>query len=185
MSRILLDVDGVSADFIGKTFHDLAAEGGPRHTAEDLTEWDLHTLVSEEWDPVMENFWHRHGWVAAMDPYPGAAEGIQRLRDAGHEVYFLTTAMHTAPYWMWERYQWLRRNMGADGRDVLFAAHKHLVGGDIFVDDKPDNILKWQKCHEGRSVLWAQPWNRAALYPADCVRTSRWEDLLSIAAGDR
>lgn len=183
MKRILLDVDGVVADFIGKTFQDLVAEGGPAHTAEDLQEWDLHVLVHEKWDATMESFWHREGWVDTMHPYQGAREGVHALRDAGHEVYWVTTAMHAAPFWMWERRQWLLREMDATDHDILFASHKHIVLGDIFVDDKPANVSRWAQAHpKGHGVLWAQPWNRLATFSSG-GRTNKWENILHLADG--
>jgi len=181
VKRILLDVDGVSANFLGRTFEMLAYHGGPAHTADDLQEWAIEHLLGTEHDDLLRRIWHSEGFVACLNAYPGAVSGTQALRDAGHEVYFVTTAMHDAKHWMWERYYWLKRELGADGHDILFAAHKHLVVGDVFVDDKPANVLKWQQAHpKGASVLWAQPWNRSATF-GEAGRTSSWEDILHLA----
>lgn len=180
--RVLLDVDGVLCDFIGRTFSDLAKYGGPAHTADDLKDWDIHHLLGTEHDALLEHIWHAKDFVTSLDPYPGAAEGIDRLRTLGHEVYFVTTAMHTAEHWVWERCHWLKKHMGARGNDILFVAHKHIVEGDMLIDDKPSNVERWDEHHPRKlAVLWDQPWNRAAVTHPFLLRTSNWEYIAEMA----
>lgn len=175
MRTVLLDVDGVSADFVQHTLNTLVRLRGPRLSPENILTWDIFSSLPPSCEDALLAEWHRAGWCATMPLYAGAREGIARLNTVARVVY-VTTPMHDAPHWMWERDQWLRNHLNASGRDIIFAAAKHLVMGDVFVDDKVSNVLEWHQHHpEGVAILWERPYNRHEDIPQGVIRTNSWD----------
>jgi len=182
MRRVLLDVDGVSADFVGATLDSLLRLGGPVMTAEDIVTWDIFGSVPRSYEDALTAEWHKPGWCAGIPLYEGARDAVLELREVA-EVVFVTTAMNDAPHWLWEREQWLRRNLNAGGRDLVFTAAKHLIVGDVFVDDKASNVAEWHRHHpHGTAVLWDQPYNRQETLPG-VLRLGSWAELLEVVTG--
>jgi 5'(3')-deoxyribonucleotidase len=171
MRVVLLDVDGVLADFVGGC---LRGDVG----AEDIRAWDvLESLPAEYRDEVFES-WHREGWCRGLGLYPGAREAVMGLRDVAR-VLFVTSPMSGAPHWMWERDRWLREHLNATSDEIVFATAKHHVCGDVFVDDRVANVLDWHRHHPlGLAVLWRQPYNEDADLPSAILHTDDWSDVM-------
>ena len=169
---ILLDVDGVLADFHGQTEQDLRAAGGPLD--EVYRSWQIQDHLPPEWASWCETQWRQKGWCAKLPVYPDARQGVDLLR-GHHQVLFVTTPMSDAPHWHHEREQWLIQHFGAAPSDVIFAHDKSKVRGLILVDDKPSNVAGFGV----GGVLWARPYNRQALLTNP--RMSSWEALSNYA----
>lgn len=178
MRHVLLDVDGVLADFHKPTLEFLERRFGLRYDLSSFPTWDIFATVGREYQPETERHWAEEGWCAAIPLYEGAVEGVRLLRDSGAEVFFVTAQMTHAPFWMWERVQWLKRHFDADDRHVVFTLSKHLVVGDVLVDDKPSNVASWTAAHPTRhAVLWDQPTNAGVETPPGAVRCGSWADV--------
>jgi len=173
---ILLDVDGVLADFVGASLSRLAGRFGRFHTREQITEWDFSSLPG--FAEVASDFWEstkEPGFCASIEPYPEARAGVDLLRAIpGVSVEFLTSPMHGCPTWTHERDLWLEKHFGAHHHEVMHVRKKERVRGDILVDDKTDHIDAWSLANpKGIPILWAQPYN------AGHVKT--WTEVESIA----
>lgn len=180
MRRVILDVDGVSADFVTHTLHTLVALGGPQMHHDDIHTWDIFGSIPREWEDRMVAEWHRPGWCAGIPLYEGAREAVVALREVA-EVVFVTTAMEDAPHWMWERSRWLKQHLNAGARDIIFAASKKHIGADVFVDDKVSNVVEWHHAHPTSvAILWDQPYNRQESLPAGVQRTRSWEQVVQL-----
>lgn len=90
---------------------------------------------------------------------------LQNIADLG----VLTTAANgmSMPY----KLEWLNNNFPYIKSVVMVNTHlKHLIRGDILIDDGIHNLEKWQ----GISVLYSQPWNQDnTLLP----RAKTWKDV--------
>lgn len=179
MKRVLVDVDGVLADFVTSTLEELIEIGGPRMAYEDIKTWDMFSCIPHAFHEGLLTAWRRPGFCAGLDLYPGVVEAIDSIRDVA-EVVFVTAPMPDAPHWMWERNWWLKRHFGATERDVVFAVSKHLVVGDVLVDDKTSNVVSWTKHHpQGLGVLWTQPYNRHDVGER-LLHTDSWAEVESL-----
>jgi len=183
VKRVLLDVDGVTADFLTATLDTLVQLGGPRVPPEAIHTWDIFGSLPREWEDRIVAEWHKPNWCSSVPIYPGAREAVLRLRDIA-EVVFVTTAMHGAPHWMWERDVWLRTHLNAGGRDIIFATAKHVVSGDVLVDDKASNVAEWHKHNpRGTAILWDRPYNRTEQVASSIVRMDSWSALEELVQG--
>jgi 5'(3')-deoxyribonucleotidase len=177
MRRVLLDVDGVLADFTAKVIQTARDITGKTLIEGDFHDYDVFRTVGREHEDAVRKAWSSPGWCASLNPYDGASAFVARLRKT-HRVYFVTAPMPGAPHWYWERHQWLDSNFGASYRDVIFTTAKHVVCGDFLVDDKPSNLEEWAVHNpSGTAVVFDQPYNRQV---QSCVRAYGYDGLLSI-----
>ncbi len=177
---VLLDCDGVLADFTTEALGLIERETGKRYTPEEIPHWE-----------VFESLGHPEMWVkfgelasqvdycASMKPYPEALVAVKKFRETC-EVLIVTAPVDARP-WMYERAHWIEDHFGISRKKVIFAHEKQQVQGDMFVDDKPANVLVWAAANpDGIAVLWDHPYNRVAILPKGVVRTSDWNVLHSL-----
>jgi 5'(3')-deoxyribonucleotidase len=179
--RVLVDVDGVLADFVGHTFATLTALGGPERRHENVVQWDILDVVPPEFKEGLNQQWHSKGWCQTIPELPGAGRAVRELQSVA-DLHILTAAF-PAPYWHHERLEWLYHRVGVKGRDVTFSCRKEFVYGDVFVDDKTEHVVAWAERHPtGRAFLWAQPWNNeCAPVPENVTRTRSWDLVIEAA----
>lgn len=174
--RILVDVDGVIADFVGSALRVVEQLGGKAIGAHEVREWDIENLLPSA---KRQLFWDRvtaAGFCASLDAYPGSVEAISRLRRR-HDVYFVTSDMATCPTWAHERRAWLKQHFDVHYRSIVHTHAKYLVSGDALIDDKPEHIEAWGNDHpKGAALLWDAAYNRAS---ESGVRVCGWDDVES------
>lgn len=177
MTRILLDCDGVLADFIGPVLELVREHTGREHARADVTGFGFAAalkLSADENRIVTDAISNRAGWWSSLPVLPGAREGVARLRELG-EVYIVTSPWNSCATWLHEREAWLKKHFDIPHSRVLAGSAKHLVAGQWFVDDKTSTLHDWQSENDGVAVQWATPHNRRDgwLGPS----TSSWEQL--------
>ncbi len=181
---ILLDVDGVLANFIEANLRTLR-EIGVEREHDDVTQWYLEEALklTSSQRARMKARWSEPGFCLDIPVYPGAVAGVEALRAIG-DVYAVTAPMTSGPTWQHERTEWLVRHFDFRRNDVVQTAAKHIVGGDVLVEDKLETLRRWEIEHPaGVSVAWDRRYNAADLdgwRPA--CRTSDWGTVRSIAA---
>jgi 5'(3')-deoxyribonucleotidase len=175
--RLILDVDGVLADFVGHTLTllgDMAPPGG----REAFTSWEMLSVMSPEARARCAHGWRQPGWCATMPPLPETQNAVDRL-GLRAEIVYATAPMPAAPHWMYERAMWLERMFAANPASIVFTHDKSHVWGDVFVDDKAENVDGWAETHpEGFAVLWDAPYNRDWTPRRDnAVRADGWATM--------
>lgn len=151
--RIILDVDGVCADLMGA----LRNEIGPQFPA-CVTQWDFRGLLGAEEREYAGFLMERANFWDGIPLMPGARECVDKLR-VHHDVVFATSPWDSCPGWHSTRNAWLWRNLSVRSGDVVFTARKDLVAGDVFLDDKPENVLAWMGAGHGEGYLFAASYN--------------------------
>ena len=159
---ILLDVDGVLADFVGCARTWVNECHGVYFNDEQVTDYNLMTSfgLPGGWPSFI-------GWLSKrracldIDPYDGAEEFVDDLRKLGRVV-AVTTPFVGVSHWEADRRTWLEENFGFDQKDLVFCKDKSLVCGDVLIEDKPENCVAWNAAHNGLTILFDRPWNRSA-----------------------
>jgi 5'-nucleotidase len=157
VSRVLLDCDGVLADFCGGVFDLVFDASGVRLTTENLEGYDDIFEKTARFHPTkaLKEKVSKPGFCTKLRPLAGARDGVDSLRRAGHDIVIVTSPWHSET-WCRERVLWLKRHFEIPERDVIFAKRKDLVRGDLFVDDDPKHV----DGYPGQALLWDQPYNR-------------------------
>ena len=187
--RILIDCDGVLADFVGGVVDALntdssrtEAMGGPvmpYYDAAMVTSWEVASCLDIPKQRVYD-IASQPGFCANLRPLPGAREGLDALRSFG-DVYAVTSPIWSSPYWMHERTGWLKDKMGFGWDHIIHTSSKHILDATVLIDDKASTIRAWCENGQGRMLrpgaLWSQPWNRHEPIPGTACRFNDWTDL--------
>lgn len=174
---MLVDVDGVLADFLAPSLDFLRREFKLDYDSSTFPTWDLFETVDCRYLMAMETHWRQPGWCRDIPVYEGAQDAVMALREVA-DVYFVTAQMLHAPYWMWERVQWLKEHFSAEDRHIVFTLAKYLVEGDVLIDDKPSNICSWAAAHPTKQgVLWTQPYNLDHVPSENVMRCGSWAEV--------
>lgn len=173
--RILVDMDDVIVDLHTPWVHAVnKAEGSNlHHTA--LTTWER--LPEKVWNAVLRI----PGFFLSLDWEPGARGGLMDLKAAGHDVYIVSSPV------VWEacrdKYHWVHTHLRVydiiPSMDrLVLTRSKHIVRGDVLIDDNPQNLESWLKENPGgKVVLYAQPWNadkRGEIHDGIVSKDLRW-----------
>lgn len=179
MSKLILclDVDGVLADFVGGVLDESHRRTGRAHLREEWRHWHWPEATLGE---LFFDICRGRGFCAGLAPFPEALEWVPRLREVA-DVRFVTSPMR-GEHWRPERQAWLQRHFGARPEDVTQVKDKHLVTGDVLVDDKADNVRKWKwgkLVGRRRGLLWDAHHNRADA-DLDSARVREWQDVYEL-----
>lgn len=183
----LLDVDRVLADIK----QGLVDVGNAYQASRGLPAVDAGTVDAKnirERFPGLPSNWVQEalcsdGFVTGLRVMPGARKAVSELQTLGR-VYALTTVHDGSKYWYYERVQWLGHHFGMQASSVVTATDKFLVRGDMFVDDKKDNVSKWAEYNtHGIGIVWGPPEEHSQALPdkAPMVFTDSWTDVLIYA----
>lgn len=157
-ARILIDCDGVLADFTGALCRSLRLRGFNRH-ADSVLHWDLASSLTPPEMAMVDEIVSEPGWCSDIEWFPGAKNTVRALRHAGHELICVTSPWPSRT-WMAERLDWLSPLFHR--QDVIFAPAKHkpLVAGDLLIEDHPGTCGRWLASNPGcTALLIDRPWN--------------------------
>jgi len=170
--QINVDMDSVLCQLMPPWVKHLNENHGENLSVNDFTDWDLTKFMKKANQADVYRFLEICDF-ASLKPVPGAIEGMERLKAAGHEVTVSTACQHGhkgKQEWLREYLPWL------DRRDHLFFGNaKWRISGDVLIDDSPDQITNW--CKTGRpAIVFDHPWNRhvTADVAPGALRTLGW-----------
>ena len=147
MKVLLLDVDGVIANF-GQYYLDIVEKKlGHKFTIQDLIEWNYWDVLklSKYEKQIIDNELRASGCASRLEPYPDAIDGVKALMEVV-DVRFVTAPLRGNPTWVYDRGNWLRGYFGSTMADnTIYTDNKELVFGHAFVDDKMSNLDDWAK----------------------------------------
>lgn len=153
--QILLDCDGVLADFVG-------AAAKVHGKSPEVMSWDFWV----EWGMEPEQFWAplatRDFWLG-IKPYKWANDLLSSLREFG-EVTVCTAPMNfNTEICAGAKLDWLESYFGIQPDDVMIGRKKWLMAGksSVLVDDSEYNIGRFWRAG-GSAILFPQPWNASA-----------------------
>lgn len=179
--RALVDCDGILSDFIGGALATINELYTTSFTREQVTEFDFTKALGMS--PAAAAACKRaigraDGFARHLMVYPGAADGMRRLAELG-EIYIVTSPWNSNPTWCHDREAWLDEHFGIPHARVIHTSAKHLIAGDVLVDDKTSTCAAWRAAWPGGiAVQWQTPHNRRD--PWDGASTADWDELIRI-----
>lgn len=158
--RILLDMDGITADFFGPLLEEYHRRTGECVPISQITEWDMGKNVSHP-DTIFQIF-HEHGFFENLPPVSGAIEAIKRFLDLGHEVVIVSAPC--TPHSAAEKIRWCAKHLPfMDPKNLILCHHKYkyTISGDVIVDDNAETASKYvQKNQNSVALTLAYPYNK-------------------------
>lgn len=176
---ILLDVDGVLADFVNA----ILKASGTDLKSSDIDDWDLFSMMKPH---------HRERALKALEDksfwrnlpvMPKAKDQVELFKRNNNKILYVTSpwADETSGWkcesWGAARAEWLREHFGASYKDMIICYDKKYVRGDVFIDDRYKNILEWSSNNEeGQAWLVSHPYNKSLYWSHKIIMGSLgWE----------
>ena len=158
---LLVDVDGVCADFVGSVLQCLDS----KLTHEDITRFKFEELLSPDEKIRFENICASPLFWAQLEPIKQMRTYLEKLSAEEIEIVYLTSPWLGCDKWHDTRRHWLLKHEFPQAENLIVTKLKHLVYGDYLIDDKPSNISEWIEFQSdlggpARGFLLAQPWNQ-------------------------
>ena len=158
---VLLDVDGVLADFVGAYLDALEKVTGRRRERDEIRTWDIVKALdlapadAEEVARIVG----QPDFCYDLKLIEGAAEGVAALRKIA-DIH-VVTAPWPSRHWPGERVDWLLDALGIERLDITLTTRKDLVRGDVLLDDRFEHLLEWTRANQDSlGILWDTPHNR-------------------------
>lgn len=172
---ILVDLDGVSADFYGSLVSLYNKEFNNTLTSEDIVTWDLSPDVYVgATETQLRRYFSIPGFWFNLKPICGAIETLKYLKSQGHILKVVTAVPIDSPAACYEKIQWVEKYLPFIGIDNFHATRdKASVRGDILFDDAPHNIRDFP----GLTCIMDTAYNRDA--KAD-FRVNSWESFINV-----
>lgn len=161
---------------------------GQKVLPSEIVEWDILGFLVERFKDVpnfdrdLRRKIKSQGFCGNLPVCPGAVEGFEMVSKRNVDIFIVTSPYIGNPTWHSERDKWLLRNFCVKPSNIVHTQTKQIVHGDLFVDDKPDNVQVWGDRGRNMSAfLWDTHHNQASKLP----RLSSWEELDSLLESRR
>jgi len=175
--RILVDMDGVLADF-EQGFVDVFSVRYPEIpylTKDQRTEFYLKELYPPEVQPLVTQTYSEAGFFLNLPVIYGARQGLEALKNAGADVFICTSPLLKNPTCASDKFAWMEKHFGKVWRDrVIVTKDKTLVHSDILIDDRPE--IEGCMTPTWEHVLFSQKYNEHV----SGKRRLTWSDAMRI-----
>lgn len=155
--RLLIDLDGVCADFYGFLLKVYNKDFRDDLKFEDLYTWALEPCFKKATRSQIRSYMSVPGFWHQLRPLPGAVEGLKRLQDAGHDVVIVSATPRDATLAGKEKLEWVHEHLPfIPHKNIILAARKELIMGDVLFDDGPHNA----KARPDSTCVMDAPYNQ-------------------------
>ncbi|XP_032946685.1 5'(3')-deoxyribonucleotidase, mitochondrial isoform X4 [Rhinolophus ferrumequinum] len=148
--RVLVDMDGVLADFEGGFLKKFRARfpDQPFIALEDRRGFWLSEQYGRLQPGLSEkaiSIWESENFFFDLEPLPGAVEAVKQMASLENTAVFICTSpIKKYKYCPYEKYAWVEKHFGPDFLEqVVLTRDKTVVSADLLIDDRPDITGKW------------------------------------------
>lgn len=169
---VLVDMDGVMADFVGFTSDYLRQQ----HPDIPMVEHKKFYYREDYPDPahqkVITQLHCSQYFFRDMPPVKGAIEGWQRIKDLGYHPRICTAPLRANAWCQPEKLQWIEHYLGPQAvHEAIVDKHKENHDGIALIDDRP--VLKNASQAPWQHIVFDASYNQDAPSP---LRLSGWDD---------
>ncbi|KAG8521890.1 5'(3')-deoxyribonucleotidase, mitochondrial [Galemys pyrenaicus] len=143
--RVLVDMDGVLADFEGGFLRKFRARFPdlPFIALEDRRGFWLseqYRSLGPELSEKAISIWESKNFFLDLEPLPGAVEALKQMASLENtDVFICTSPIKMYKYCPYEKYAWVEKHFGSDFLEqIVLTRDKTVVSADLLIDDRPD-----------------------------------------------
>lgn len=159
MFRLLLDMDGVIANFDEKTYSRASAEGHQfdiAHPREQTMRYVTDHVVPHQRNAVRQ-MTYEAGFFRSFPVMEGAQAGVEALLSKGVDIWVCTKPLERNPTCRDEKGAWLKEHFPMLEKKLIIAPDKSLIKGAILLDDAPK--IEWIPHAEWYPVVFTRSFN--------------------------
>nr|XP_006825056.1 PREDICTED: 5'(3')-deoxyribonucleotidase, mitochondrial-like [Saccoglossus kowalevskii] len=184
--RILVDMDGVLADFEGH-FLKRYQEKYPREPYINVADRhgfylnEQYAKIKPELKDLVFSVYEEAGFFLDLPPIAGALETVKELDNMNDiDVFICTSPVQKYTHCVTEKFQWIDKYLGNDFvTRMVLTRDKTVVSGDLLIDDKP-NITGAEKNPSWEHILFTTPPNSRIQSNPSPRRLNGWHDRDSL-----
>ena len=161
--EVLLDIDGVAANFIAGCIPAAEAIIGRPVLHDDIDQFMIEKALGmdEEQTAALYECVMSEGWCRALPVYEGAKEAVAFMQQHA-DVIPVTAHFFSSKHWVYERDAWLIEHLGIAQTDIVHTHRKFQIDGDVLIDDKISHIRSWiGRRPTKRAVLFQRRYNQS------------------------
>jgi len=174
---VLIDMDGVLADFEGRVVEGLAQRGYEPLEPSRRVSFKMGDDYPERVRSTIYEICRSPGFFRSLKPIEGAVESVHEIEAAGYHVAICTSPLTSSPTGMQEKHEWASEHLGDEYRSrIVITKDKTLVHGRWLIDDRPEVEGMHQPSWE--HILFDQPYNRTDATRRRLDSWSKWRSVL-------
>lgn len=156
---VLVDMDGVMADFDGATEEYLQLHHPEISLAQRRNFYFRDDYPDAQARTVINQLHASQYFFENLEPMPAALLGWQRIKELGYEPRICTSPLHTNEWCEAEKLTWVERYLGrAAAQAAIVSSHKEAFDGIALIDDRP--TIKNAEQASWQHVVFDRPYNR-------------------------
>lgn len=169
MKQVLVDMDGVLADFYTQ-FQRLEQE----ETGNYISLESIYGKLEADAFPHFDKHVRSEGFFRTAPLVEGSREGLKYLNDK-YKVLLVSSATEF-PRSLTEKMEWMNEFFPfISWKQVILCGEKSVIKGDIMVDDHAKNLDYF----DGQRILFTQPHN-IYLQNDSYQRVKGWQDIMNL-----
>jgi 5'(3')-deoxyribonucleotidase len=168
--NILLDLDGVLADFLSLALEKLNNWNWPDGYCQEPTQQLTPEIyarigkfdIAEVYGISADKFWevleYKDRFWCNLKPFPWARELYRYLSSIGQVTICTSPSLHpTCPA---QKIEWVQRHLGLRSSNMMIGSRKYLMAkpGNVLIDDYPKNVEAFRTVG-GDAILVPSNWN--------------------------
>lgn len=188
MKPILIDMDGVVADFVD-AYYEMATLPKYNALADVLPEFTFNIdrfyideciapeNRTDEVTRLANEIVNEEGLFLQMNPIRGAVDGVKRLKEkSGRDIFFVSAPHKSNKHSYSEKAIWIERHFGEEWLDrLILTRDKTVVSGCVLIDDKPNPMGKFSP--DWTHIVFDQPYNQTDVATKGKRRMFSWKDI--------